>query len=54
MAGTRVNSGPGNKRKNGPGGTFKDKSDKKTTSGERMKSSGSGKFGSFIKKRSGK
>ena len=53
MAGTRVNSGPQNKRKNGPGGIFKDKSDKKTSPKERLSRS-EVTFGKFIDKRSGK
>ena len=53
MAGTRINSGPQNKRKNGPGGIFRDKSNKKTTPKERLKSS-EVQFGDFIGKRSGK
>jgi len=53
MAGTRIQSGPQNKRTHGPGGIFKDKSNKVTSPAERLKSS-SVTFGKFIDKRSGK
>lgn len=53
MAGTTVQSGPGNRRTNGPGGTFPDKSNHKSTPKHRLKSS-SVKFGKFIDKRSSK
>ena len=51
MAGTRIPADQ--KRTNGPGGIFKDKSDKVISPKERLKSSNV-TYGKFIDKRSGK